>query len=97
MKALEESRDLVLRMIETLESNLVPLNKFKGEVFCSRYGVHIDPYLNPQGNKALFDIMDQIDGTRSVAQIADSCGISFDSAKRTIDELRRRDLVEYKI
>lgn len=95
IRSLEDSRDLVLRMIDTLENNLVPVNKFKGEVFCSRYGLHIDFYTNPEGNRALLDIMYLIDGTRSVAEIARACGISFWAAKKTIDELHRHGLVEY--
>lgn len=95
VNSLEDSRTLVLRMIDTLENNLVLVNKFKGEVFCSRYGIHIDFYTNPEGHKALFDIMYLIDGTRSVAEIANTCGISFDATKRTISELHRHDLVEY--
>ena len=95
IRRLEDSRDLVLRMIDTLESNLVPVNEFKGEVFCSRYGLHIDFYTNPEGNRALFDIMYLIDGTRSVTEIASACGISFWAARKTIDELHRHGLVKY--
>src|SRR5205814_5902547 len=39
---LHKSVDLVLAMIDVLENNRVPINNFKGEVFCSRYGLHID-------------------------------------------------------
>jgi aminopeptidase-like protein len=95
--SLEASRDLVLRMIDTLEANVVPVNRFKGEVFCSRYGINIDPYVNPEGARALFDIMFLIDGTRSVADIAEECRIPFSSAKATLDELRRHGLVEYPL
>jgi len=94
-KRLEASRDLVLRMIGTLENNFRPINKFKGEVFCSRYGLHIDWDTDPEGNEAFFDIMYLIDGTRSIAEIASACGISFEVAKKTIDEFRRHGLVEY--
>jgi len=97
---LNDSRDLVLRMIDTLEDsllvdNLVPVSKFKGEVFCSRYGLHIDWYTNPEGNKVLFDIMHLIDGTRSIAEIARACDVSFEVAKKTIAEFHRHGLVEY--
>jgi aminopeptidase-like protein len=33
-RSLEESRDLVLAMLDTLEANRVPVNRYKGEVFC---------------------------------------------------------------
>lgn len=91
---LEESRDIVLRMIDTLESNRVIENRFQGEPFCSRYGIHMDAYANPEGNRALFDIMFLIDGTRTVADVADACGISFTAARDTLAELRRHGLIE---
>jgi len=91
---LADSRDLVLRMIDTLEGNTRPVNRFKGEVFCSRYGLHVDWYTNPEGNRALFDIMNRIDGTSSVVDIARACGVSFRAARMTVDELRRHDLVD---
>jgi aminopeptidase-like protein/aminoglycoside N3'-acetyltransferase len=94
VKNLEASRDLVLSMIDTIENNRVPINRFKGEVFCSRFGIFIDPYSNPEGNRALFDAMDLIDGTHSVAQIANRCGISFKAAGNIIDSLRARGLAD---
>jgi aminopeptidase-like protein len=90
---LEQSRDLVLRMIDVLEGDTVPVNRFPGEVFCSRYGINIDAFSDPEGHKALFDLLFLIDGTRSVADLAEECGISFDAARRTVDELRRCGVV----
>jgi aminopeptidase-like protein/aminoglycoside N3'-acetyltransferase len=94
VERLADSRDLVLRMIDTLEGNTRPVNRFKGEVFCSRYGLHVDWYTNPEGNRALFDIVDRIDGTSSVVDIARACGVSFRAARMTVDELRRHGLVD---
>jgi len=93
---LEESRALALRMLDTLEHNRVPVNRFKGEVFCSRYGIFIDAYTNPEGNRALFDILYLVDGTRSIARIAEQLGISFEAAKETIDVLAANGLVELR-
>lgn len=90
-----ESRDLVLRMIDAIESDEVPINLFQGEVFCSRYGINIDAYANPEGNRALFDILFLIDGTRSVGEIARICGVSVGSVRDVIDELRAKGLVAY--
>jgi aminopeptidase-like protein len=92
---LSESVDLVLRMIEALESTQVPVNCFPGEVFCSRYGLHIDAYANPEGNRALFDIMFLIDGTRSLAEIARACHVSLAAVRDVVDELVRPGLVRY--
>jgi len=96
LKRLEDSRDLILKMINALEGNVVPINRFKGEVFCSRYGLHVDAYANPEGNRALFDILDRVDGTRSLADIAVECGVSFSAVKDTLDQFERYGLVNYQ-
>lgn len=90
------SRDLVLKMVDALEGNRVPVNRFQGEVFCSRYGIHIDPYTNPEGSRSLFDVMFLIDGTRSIVDIASACGVSFESVRQTVEELARHGLVGYR-
>jgi aminopeptidase-like protein/aminoglycoside N3'-acetyltransferase len=88
---LEASRDLVLHMINVLESNYVPVNKFKGEVFCSRYGLFDDS--NPEEHKRLFDVMFEIDGQRSVAHIARRLNIDSSLVKATVDQLAKYGLV----
>jgi aminopeptidase-like protein len=95
-KNLEESRDLVLAMLDTLEANRVPVNRFKGEVFCSRYGVHVDWYKDREGHMAFFSVMDRIDGTRSIAEIARELGIPFQSVRHVVEELARHDLVSFQ-
>jgi aminopeptidase-like protein/aminoglycoside N3'-acetyltransferase len=92
---LEKSRDLVLTMLDTLERNRVPVNHYKGEVFCSRYGIHVDWYKDREGHLAFFSVMDRIDGTRSIAAIARELGISFESVHRVVTELADRELVRW--
>jgi aminopeptidase-like protein len=92
---LNQSKDLVLKMVDALEGDLVPVNRFKGEIFCSRFGLHIDAYENPEGNRALFDIIFHIDGTKSLADIASVCGVSVESVSDVVDRLRQVGLVEY--
>ncbi len=98
---LGESRDLVLKMIEALEQiqiggkRQVPINLYQGEVFCSRYGLNVDVYSDPEGNRALFDIIFLIDGTKSIDEIADICRIGPDAAKRVVERLRLAGLVDY--
>jgi aminopeptidase-like protein len=93
-KRLAESRDLVLAMVDALEENRIPRNRFRGEPFCSRYGIFVDGYANPQGHRALFDILFLVDGKRSIAEIADACHISFEATLGTVKELRRHGLVD---
>jgi aminopeptidase-like protein/aminoglycoside N3'-acetyltransferase len=91
--ALEESRDLVLAMIATLEENVTLVPRFAGEICCSRYGIHVDYVADPAGHKALFDVLFLIDGTHSVADIAELCGAPLDAVNRIVAQLRSHGLV----
>jgi aminopeptidase-like protein/aminoglycoside N3'-acetyltransferase len=94
-RRLEESVRLVLAMLDNIENNYYVVNKFKGRVFCSRYGIYIDHQVNPAGNKKFFQVMDLIDGTRSVADIAQQCGLSFGECLDVLGILKRHNLIEY--
>lgn len=91
--ALEASRDLVLEMLRVMDRNVTPVNRYAGEICCSRYGIHVDAATDPAGHKALFDVLFLIDGTRSVVDIADACGVPFDSVWRIVEQLERHGLV----
>ncbi len=92
---LEQSRDLVLKMIDTLEANRVPVNRFKGEVCCSRYGLHIDWWADRQGHQAFFRIMDALDGTKSITQIARAADVPVETVTSVLSALEERGLIEY--
>ena len=94
-KSLAESVDLILYLIQALEDDVVPLNQYKGEAFCSRYGIFFDQVTHTQAHEALFGVMDLIDGTRSVSEIAAARSIPIPTVKATIDELRRHGLVTF--
>jgi aminopeptidase-like protein/aminoglycoside N3'-acetyltransferase len=93
---LAESRDLALRMIDTLEQNVVPVNRVRGEIFCSRYGFFVDFWRDAQGNRALFNVLPCIDGTRSIAQIAEQRELPFDTVRRIVGELADNGLVSIR-
>lgn len=96
LRHLEDSCDLTLGMIQTLEDNVTPINLFQGELFCSRYGIHVDAYQNPEGNRALFRILDLIDGTKAISQIATTCQVPFSAVKAVIDELLSHGVISVK-
>jgi aminopeptidase-like protein len=95
-KRLEESCALVMRMIDALERNRIPVNRFLGEVCCARYGLHIDINRDPEGHRALFKTMDLVDGSRSIVEIAKTCGASVETVAAVVDELHHHGLVEYR-
>jgi aminopeptidase-like protein len=93
---LEESRDLVLAMIETFEADRIPVNEFRGEVCLARHGLEVDWYADRDGHQRWFDLMYLIDGTRSITALADACGMSLGAATRIVDQLVAEGLVSYR-
>jgi aminopeptidase-like protein len=92
---MEDSVETVLHMIQRLEENRVPVNLFRGEVFCSRYGLFIDFYEDPDGNRKLFDIIQMVDGTHTVSQIASATGASFGSVMEILKKMEGHDLIRF--
>ncbi len=90
---LEASRELVLGLIKAYEQNQRVVNQFKGEIFCSGYGIWIDYRVNPEGHRRLFEIMERCDGSRSVADIANELDIPFQSVWEIVELLNTKGLV----
>jgi aminopeptidase-like protein len=90
---LEASRDLVLGLIEAWERNLYVVNNFKGEIFCSGYGIWVDYHTNPLGHRRLFEIMERCDGSRTVADIASELETPFQAVLQVVELLRSKNLV----
>jgi aminopeptidase-like protein len=56
----------------------------------------VDWYKDREGHMAFFSVMDRIDGTRSIADIAREIGVGFDAVRRVAAELASRGLVSYR-
>ena len=90
---LEASKQVVLGLIDAWENNYYVVNQFKGEIFCSGYGIWVDYRTNPEGHRRLFEIMERIDGERRVADIAKELNISFQAVWEVVQTLHEKDLV----
>ncbi len=90
---LEASREVVLGLIEAFERNQYVVNNFKGEIFCSGYGIWIDYRVNPQGHRRLFEIMERCDGEHTVADIASELDIPFQAVWEIVSLLELKTLV----
>jgi len=90
---LEASRQIVLNLILAWERNQYVVNKYKGEIFCSGYGIWIDYRENPQGHQQLFEIMERCDGEHTIADIAIELGISFQSVWDVVNLMLGKELV----
>jgi aminopeptidase-like protein len=90
---LEASRQVVLGLLQAWERNLYVVNQFKGEIFCSGYGIWIDYRVNPEGHRRLFEIMERCDGERTVADIAVELEVSFQAVWEVVSLLQSKGLV----
>ncbi|MCZ7552311.1 MAG: DUF4910 domain-containing protein [Anaerolineales bacterium] len=90
---LQASVQVVLELIEAWERNQYVVNAFKGEVFCSGYGIWIDYHTNPEGHRRLFEILERCDGERTVADIATELGMTFQAVWEVINLLQDKELV----
>lgn len=90
---LEDSCRVVLGLVDAWERNQYVVNRFKGEVFCSGYGIWIDYRVNPEGHRRLFEIMERCDGEHTVADIAVELGISFQAVWEVVSLLESKELV----
>jgi aminopeptidase-like protein len=90
---LETSLDVVLGLVNAWEHNYYVVNDFKGEIFCSGYGIWIDYRVNPDGHRRLFEIMERCDGDHTVADIAYELNTSFQAVWEVISLLKKKKLV----
>ncbi len=90
---MERSVETVLALLERWEQDLYPVPCFRGEPFCTRYNLFVDFYKNQAGNIQLFDIIQRVDGTRSVSQIAAACGAPFSAVSDLVQQMAQKGLV----
>lgn len=92
---LQESLRVVLGLLDAWERNAYAVNQFKGEIFCSGYGIWVDYRVNPEGHRRLFEIMERCDGEHTVADIAAELGISFSTSWSVVSQLADKGLVTF--
>ncbi len=92
---LADSLRVVLGLIDAWEHDRYVVNQFKGEIFCSGYGIWVDYTVNPEGHRRLFEIMERCDGARTVSDIAVELGISFQAVWDVVGLLHSKELVQF--
>jgi aminopeptidase-like protein len=90
---LEASLQVVAGLLQAWESNQYVVNHFKGEIFCSGYGIWIDYRINPEGHHQFFEIMERCDGEHTMADIAIDLNISYQTVWDIVNLLLEKDLV----
>ncbi len=92
---LAASLDVLMGLIEAWENNQYVVNDFKGEIFCSGYGIWIDYRTDPEGHRLLFRIMEYCDGEHTIADIASELHTTFQTVWKVVSLLHVKGLVHF--
>ena len=90
---LEQSKSTVLSMIDVWERNDTPINNFRGEICLANFDLAVDRNRDLATHRRMLDIMDLIDGTHSIVDIADRLSLPFASVANFVDQLEAVGLV----
>lgn len=91
---LQETADVVERIVRVYASNFVPRSRVKGPIFLSRYGLWVDWRVDPKLNAAIDQIMARLDGRHSVFDIAEQAELDYWDARRYIERFIGCHLVD---
>lgn len=93
-KKLAESRDLILEILDILDSDYIPRRKFKGPVFLSGHGLWVDYRINKKLNENLEQIMLRLEGDKSVFDIAEELNMDYYEVRDYLDKFLKNNLIE---
>lgn len=90
---LESSVQTVLGLLAAFDKNRYVVNRFKGEIFASGFGLWVDYKTDPTAHKRRFEIMDRCDGLHRPADIAEEINLPFQDVWAVIEKLLDKGLV----
>jgi aminopeptidase-like protein len=93
----EESAWILQRVMEVFETDYVPLPRFDGPIYLSRYGLYVDPTLVEKDANRLERLQALMDGKRSCMDIAGLLDSDFFVVRDLCDILRAKNLVERRL
>ena len=83
-------------MIEAFETDFIPVLKYSGPLYLSRYGLFINPYVNRAGYDALEMMQILADGKTSCFEIAEKLDVDFFFVRDFFKKVSGKDLCEMK-
>jgi len=93
-KNLEESKKIILEILQIIDQNFIPKRKFKGPIFLSRYGLWVDYRTNKKLNENLEQIMLMLDGDKSVFDISEDLNMDFYDVLNYINKFLENNLID---
>ncbi len=94
---LESSLSLLLKVVEVLETDFVPVRRFRGPLYLSRFGLYIDPKLDRKGYENLESIQILMDGSRSCFDISYELDVDFFFVRSFCESVQEKGLLEKKV
>lgn len=91
---LVESLWILQRIIDVFETDFIPVRKFTGPLYLSRYGLYVDPTRDRDGADRLEAIQILMDGKRTIFDIANECGSDFFFVRDIIENMVKLGVVE---
>lgn len=93
-ESLQESKGVVMDIVDILEQDYIPKRTFKGPVFLSGNGLWVDWRVNKTLNENLELIMLRLEGDKSCFDIAEELEMDFADALDYISKLFEKGFVE---
>lgn len=91
---LNDSKSLILEIINILDTDYIPVRKFKGPIFLSGYGLWVDLKKNKKLNENIEQIMMKLEGDYSIFDIAEELDIEFIEVLNYVNKFIDHDLVK---
>ncbi len=93
---LTKGLELCKKIIEVLETDFVPVPRFRGPLYLSRFDLYIDPKVDQKGYDGLEHIQILMNGIRSCLDIAQELDIDFFFVRSFCERLLEKQLAERK-
>ena len=90
---LNEAKNVAWKIIKRLDKNYWPKRTFKGPIFLSGYGLWVDWKTNFKLNKNLEQLMLNLEGDQSIAEIARKLDMDFDNTYNYLDKFLNKKLI----
>ncbi|MEK7658941.1 MAG: DUF4910 domain-containing protein [Patescibacteria group bacterium] len=95
-KRLEESKDLVLEILDIIDKDFTPKRNFKGPIFLSGYGLWVDWRKNLELNQNMEKIMLSLEGDKTIFDIAEKLDMDFIDVLSFVNKLKKVNLIKTK-
>ncbi len=90
---LEESKNLILEILNIIDKDFTPKRQFKGPIFLSGYDLWVDWRENLELNRNFEKIMLNLEGDKTVFDIADELNMKFEDVLGFVNKLEKAKLV----